>query len=136
MTWFPDEKTRKLSEDFLRDCGLEPTPDAIGQLTAVFIPALEIMCRRGYDPNGLTWREAGWRGQLLEIRKKAHRLWHRSWLRGAYDADSAIDLVNYAGFYYRLRCEGKPWGEWGEPGSEGEAVDEVAMGNYHDITGA
>ena len=109
-----EEAARK----FLRSIGLNPTPDAVEQLAEVFVPALKIMCDRGYNPNGETWRKGGWRGQLLEIRKKCDRLWERSWLHGAFDYDSARDLVNYAGFYLRLGGKGEPWGELGAPGDE------------------
>ena len=106
---------------FFKEMGIDdPTPDAIGQLLIAFMPSLRIMCERGYDPNGLTWRASGWRGQIQEIRKKTDRLWLRGWLRGRFDADSAKDIINYAGFYLRLRGEGQPWGDWGEPGSEGQ----------------
>ena len=104
------------ARDYLDQVGLVPTPDAIAQLTDAFLPALSIMCKRGYDPNGATWREGGWRSILLEIRKKAARLWFRGWLKGNYDADSSLDLMNYAAMYYRLKNEGPPWGFWGEPG--------------------
>jgi hypothetical protein len=108
-----------LACQFLKDVGVaEPTPDAIAQLVEAFLPSLRIMCARGYDPNGLTWRASGWRGQIQEIRKKVDRLWLRGWLRGKFDPDSARDIINYAGFYLRLAGKGEPWGQWGEPGSE------------------
>ncbi len=125
---------RDAAVEFLDRCSLTPTPDAVDQLVEAFLPALEIMCKRGYDPDGKTWRKAGWRGQLMEIRKKTERLWHRSWLHGAFDHDSAIDLLNYAGFYIRLRASGPSWGEWGEPGSLGAAVSDVSMGHYEEVT--
>ena len=127
-----EENRRKAAQEFLEECCLIPTPDAIDQLVEAFLPALAIMCERGYDPEGATWREAGWRGQLMEIRKKTHRLWHRSWLHGRFDADSAIDLLNYAGFYLRLKNKGMPWGAWGEPGND--TVSDVSMGDYSSVT--
>ena len=106
---------RSSASAFLVSCGLDPTPDAISQLTEAFLPCLRVMIERGYDPNGVTWREAGWRGLLNEIRKKSGRLWYRSWKKREFDADSAIDIMNYAGFYLRMENEGEPFGGVGEP---------------------
>ena len=113
------EEHRNAAVDFFVRCGLDMTDDAVDQLVDAFLPALRIMCERGYDPDGATWRESGWRGTLTDIRKKFTRLWFRGWRRGRYDPDSAIDLINFCGFYYRLHNEGKPWGEWGEPEQKG-----------------
>lgn len=123
--------SRDAAYTFLESCGLDPTPDSVGQLTEAFLPALRIMCERGYDPNGETWRDAGWRGLLHEIRKKQTRLHHRSWLRALFDWDSAVDMLNYLGFYIRLRNQGPSWGNLGEPGSlADEPNTEVLMGDY------
>jgi hypothetical protein len=109
------------ARQFFKELGIDdPTPDAIAQLLVAFMPSLRIMCERGYDRNGLTWRASGWRGQIQEMRKKMDRLWLRGWLKGNFDPDSARDMINYAGFYLRLGGQGKPWADWGEPGSEGE----------------
>jgi hypothetical protein len=107
----------KSARKFMLDCGLKPTSDAVEQLVDVFLPCLKIMCNRGYDPEGKTWKKEGWRGMLWKIRDKADRLWYRGWKRGQFDYDSPLDLINYAGFYYRLHNEGDPWGERGAPGS-------------------
>jgi hypothetical protein len=125
--------SRDAAWTFLESVGISATNDAISQLVEAFLPALRIMCRRGYDPDGETWREGGWRGLLHEIRKKTARLMHRSWLGGRFDPDSALDLVNYAGMYYRLKNAGAPWGALGEPGSV-ETIDDVSMGDYSDLT--
>jgi hypothetical protein len=133
------EKESHTSKDaaflFMEACGLDPTPDAVDQLVEAFLPALTVICRRGYDPNGKTWRKGGWRGLLHELRKKTDRLLHRSWLAGRFDPDSALDLMNYGGFYYRLKNQGEPWGDLGEPGSAGTMVDDISMGDYSDLTG-
>lgn len=100
---------------FIESCGLKPTPDAVDQLMHAFIPALQIMCDRGYDPQGNTWKEKGWRGLVHDILNKAGRLRSRSWLHDEFDKDSAIDMINFCGFYVRMKNEGKPWGTWGEP---------------------
>jgi len=112
----PDVRTaRDAALEFLDQIGLVPTPDAIDQLVEVFVPCLAIICSRGYSPDGATWRASGWRALLADIRKKFARLWFHSWKHGRYDRDSAIDMINYAGFYIRLQNQGEPWGEWGEP---------------------
>jgi hypothetical protein len=107
---------RDAAYDFLKRAGLEPTPDAIEQLSGPFLYALEVMCTRGYDPHGRTWRQKGWRGQVHDILNKAGRLKYHSWFHRDFDPDSAIDMINFCGYYYRLRNEGLPWGEMGEPG--------------------
>ncbi len=104
------------AENFLKECGLDPTPDAVGQLAEVFLPCLRIVCERGYDPNGGTWRPAGRLGMLTEVRKKFDRLWDRAWKNGKNHDDSAIDLINVLGFY--LRADRERFGDWGEPGGK------------------
>ena len=100
---------------FMERCGLDPTPDAIDQLAKVFLPCLRIMCERGYDPFGGTWRESGRLGALADVRKKFKRLWERAWKKGdTSDDDHAHDLINFVGFY--LRADKDRWGDWGEPG--------------------
>lgn len=100
---------------FLQACGLDPIPDAVEQLQEVFLPCLRIMCERGWDPMGGTWRAAGVLGALADVRKKFSRLWERGWIKGVRHDDSALDLINYVGFY--LRSEDNRWNEWGEPGT-------------------
>jgi hypothetical protein len=110
------EKDVDAAHEFLERCCLTPTPDAVDQLVDAILPALRIMCERGYDPEGGSWRESGWMGQMAEIRKRASRLVHHSWRHGRFDFGDAVDMINYCGFYLRLEGKGKPWGEWGEPG--------------------
>jgi hypothetical protein len=107
--------TREAAEQFMEMCGLEPTPDSVNQLIEAFLPALRIMCERGYDPNGDTWIRKGWRGLVCDILGKAGRIRYRSWLQNKFDRDSAMDLINFAGFYVRLENQGAPWGDWGGP---------------------
>jgi hypothetical protein len=111
---------------FFADIGLPLTPDAVDQLVVAFIPALKVICERGYHPEGNTWREAGWRGVLTDIRKKSNRLWYRSWIKGGFDEDSATDLINFAGFYKRLRNQGPEWGTWGPPGGKEDPMGREA----------
>jgi hypothetical protein len=107
------------AEIFMRHCGLTPTPDAVRQLSQVFLPCLKIMCERPWSPEGETWRKSGRMGILTDIRKKFERLWERGWIYGKRHDDSAYDLINYLGMY--LRSGESQWGEWGSPysGSEG-----------------
>jgi hypothetical protein len=101
---------------FMDLCGLTPTVDSVNQLVEAFLPALRIMIERGYDPNGDTWIKTGWRGLVWNILGKAGRIRFHSWRNGDFDGDSAIDLINFGGFYYRLGNTGEPWGDWGDPG--------------------
>lgn len=111
-----EENARDAAFDFMRKLGLDPTPDAIGQLSGPFAEALRIMCERGYDREGRTWKVKGWRGLVHDILNKANRLKFHSWDHSRFDGDSAIDLINGAGFYWRQNNEGPEWGDWGIPG--------------------
>lgn len=112
------QEKEKAARAFLIACELTPTPDAIAQLSEVFLPCLEIMCERPWDPNGGTWRKSGWLGIMTDVRKKFERLWERAWRHGERHDDSIIDLINYLGF---LRRSGASrWGEWGKPYGEAE----------------
>lgn len=110
------EEDREAAYDFMKKLGMEPTPDAIGQLAGPFAEALRIMCERGYDPNGASWKLRGWRGLVHDILDNAFRLRYNSWQNRRFDGNSSIDMINFAGFYWRLKNEGRPWGEMGEPG--------------------
>lgn len=122
----PSRQSREwdAAEDFLRKCGLDPTPDAIAQLADAFLPALGIMCGRNpdgtgrtiYDIEGKTWRAEGWRGMLWKMADKYGRIWFFGWKRGLFHLDSALDLLNYTGYYVRLAHRGKAWGKRGKPG--------------------
>lgn len=98
---------------FMKGVGLDPTPDAVSQLTEVFLPCLRIMCERPWDPNGKTWRKSGRLGVLSDARKKWERIWERLWIHGKAHDDSVFDGINYLGFV--LRSEDNGWGEWGQP---------------------
>lgn len=112
-----------IAHEFLVKCGIpEPTPDAVGQLLEAFLPALRKMCdiEHPWDPKGATWRESGSMGALSDARKKFKRLWYRAWtMLNPHDdpaaVDSAVDLLNFVGFWLRSKDDG--WNEWGEPGS-------------------
>jgi hypothetical protein len=110
------DASREAAYDFMHKIGLDPTPDAIGQLAGPFAEALRIMCERGYDREGRTWRDKGWRGLVHDILNKAGRIRFHSWSHSRFDPDSAIDIINFGGFYWRQRNNGPRWGTWGEPG--------------------
>jgi hypothetical protein len=110
------DASREAAYDFMHKIGLDPTPDAIGQLAGPFAEALRIMCERGYDREGRTWRDKGWRGLVHDILNKSGRIRYHSWLHSRFDGDSAIDGINFNGFYWRQRNQGPRWGTWGEPG--------------------
>jgi len=109
------EVKREAAEDYLRKIGLEPTPDAIMQLAGPFTQALEIMCTRGYSPDGATWKMRGWRGLVHDIMDNAFRIEYHSWDNRNFYPNGAIDLINFAGFYWRLENRGAPWGRMRDP---------------------
>jgi hypothetical protein len=119
---FEDSIAIRAAKQFMDECGLVPTPDATGQLVEVFLPCLAIMCQRGYDPNGGTWRKSGRLGALSDVRKKFERLWERMWINGKRHDDSAFDLINFTGFLLRSEREG--FGEWGTPNLDGLMLEE------------
>jgi hypothetical protein len=108
-------ETRDAAFDFMKAIGLDATPDAISQLAGPFSEALRVMCTRGYDREGLTWKRRGWRDLVYKIMDKTNRLKFHSWFHSHFDGDSSIDLINFSGFYWRMENEGLPWGETGAP---------------------
>jgi hypothetical protein len=64
------------------------------------------------------WKESGWMGMLVDIRKKADRLWVQY---NAYepdedvtqaDLDSALDLLNFTAFFIRQVRNNNRNGSW------------------------
>jgi|SRR5215813_2501854 len=115
-----NDKHREAAFDYMVRVGLDPNPDAIGQLSGPFTDALEIICTRGYtdpdNPEDHFWKARGWKGIVHDILDNALRLKHFSWKRNEFYANGAVDIINFAGFYLRLHNDGKRWGEIGEPG--------------------
>lgn len=107
--------THKAAQHFLESCCLTATPDAIEQLAEVFLPCLQIMCERGWDPRGGTWRKSGILGAMTDAKKKWERFWERTWKHGKRHDDSGFDLINYIGFVMRSDPN-SGWGQWGPPG--------------------
>lgn len=114
-TILQEDSDRDAAYDYLKRLGMDPTPDAIAQLAGPFALALSVMCDRGYDPEGATWRSKGWKGIVHDILNKAGRLRYNSWVHDEFDGDSSIDLINFAGFYWRQRNSGSKWGWLGQP---------------------
>jgi hypothetical protein len=102
--------------DYLQKIGLDPTDEAVNQLAGPFAEALAIICTRGYDPTGATWKSKGWKGLVHDILNKSGRIKYNSWRHNRFDPDSAIDIINFAGFYWRWKNHGSKWGELGKPG--------------------
>jgi hypothetical protein len=113
-------KDRELDLDaafaFLERCCIEPRLDIAEQLVDGFLPALRVMHKRGFSPDGRTWQGSGWRSHVFEIMKRADRIAYNSWRSARFDKNDAVDLINFCGFYIRMRCQGEPWSKWGEPG--------------------
>ncbi|HWI68737.1 MAG TPA: hypothetical protein VNS88_10190 [Nitrospiraceae bacterium] len=63
------------------------------------------------------FRQAGWKGQLVEMRKKLDRLWAVWGERSPEpkDIDEALDLINAAIFFIMLAEEDEPNGRWPWP---------------------
>jgi len=115
-----NESHRDAAYDFLKSVGLEPNPDAIGQLSGPFTDALAIICERGYtrpEEDGATffWQLRGWKGLVHDIIDNALRLELFSWDRNEFYENGAVDIINFAGFYLRLKNEGKKWGRLKDP---------------------
>lgn len=109
---------------YMSDMGMEPTPDAARQLENSFVPALRIMCQRGYNPRGVTWKEGGWMSLVWELYKKIRRIHFKCWLRGQQDYDSALDIINYAGMLHRAHDEQvTAWGILGPPSPDADRSD-------------
>src|SRR5262245_15710455 len=62
------------------------------------------------------WRDAGYKGNLVEMRKKLDRLW-AVWEGPieSKDIDEALDLINAAVFYIRCVRDGNTNGIWPWP---------------------
>jgi hypothetical protein len=99
--------------DYIISLGVDPTPEALAQLSGPFAKALIIICTRGY---GDLWKVRGWKGLVHDIINKTERIRHLSWINNEYHEDSAIDLINFAGMYVRMGNDGPKWGKVGDPG--------------------
>jgi hypothetical protein len=88
---------------------------------AVFMKALRIYEQRQEQHGDAVWKASGWRGMLVDMRKKLDRCWFRYWNQDNQmtpkeeytDAlDSAYDLLNFTAFFIRQVEAGNRDGEW------------------------
>lgn len=105
---------------FLDECSIEPKPEVVAQLTEAFLPCLQVIASRHYRQDGAQWRGLGWRGILHEMMKRMQRLEHSSWDNDVFDANAATDMINFCGYYLRLRNQGRPFGNRNDPGAGGQ----------------
>jgi len=116
-----EETARDAAYAYLEAVGLQPSLDAVEQLSGPFTLALAIISERGYtrpedDEDGkFFWQMRGWKGLVHDILDNAFRLLHFSWRQDQYYENGAVDIINFAGFYMRLKNKGPKWGEMGEP---------------------
>lgn len=117
-----DNAKRDAAFRYLTDIGLDPNLDAIEQLSGPFAECLAIICQRGYtrpedDEDGrFFWMKRGWKGLVHDIMDNAFRIRLFSWERNEFYENGALDIINFAGFYLRMRNKGPRWGDMGEPG--------------------
>lgn len=87
----------------------------------IFLKAWSIYADRQEEHGDQVWKESGWRGMLVDMRKKLDRLWFRYWSQDHelspiedYDKalDSAYDLLNFTVFFIRQVEAGNRDGEW------------------------
>jgi hypothetical protein len=106
------------AEEFMNKMGMEPTPDALGQLLEVFVPCLRIMCDQKGHPwpkDGAMWRKSGILPVMIFLKAKFERYWYRTWIQGIRHDDSGFDGINFWGFSIRAARDSR-FGELGEPG--------------------
>ena len=93
------------------DSAPEPDPQM-----KVFQDAFRIYQERQEQHGDQVWKASGWRGMLIDMRKKLDRLWFATW--DADDEtvelglDSAYDLLNYTAFFIRQAQAGDRNGTW------------------------
>lgn len=87
----------------------------------IYLKAMLIYYERQDEHGDQVWQASGWRGMLVDMRKKLDRLWYRYWNQDSsvtpvedYDKalDSAYDLLNFTAFFIRQVEAGKRDGEW------------------------
>lgn len=86
----------------------------------VFMEAFEVYHDRQVRYGDQVWQASGWRGMLVDMRKKLDRLWAEYYNLDnsgdvnpeKYNLDSAIDLINFTAFFIRQVRENDRDGEW------------------------
>jgi hypothetical protein len=90
--------------------------DAEDPQMAVFVRCFQIYRDRQEQHGDPVWQASGWRGMLVDMRKKLDRLWYATW--DADDEtvmlalDSAFDLINYTAFFIRQAEDANRDGSW------------------------
>lgn len=84
---------------------------------AVFLKAWSIYAERQEEHGDMVWQASGWRGMLVDMRKKLDRLWFRYWGNlpprdNDKALDSAYDLINFTAFFIRQVEADKQNGDW------------------------
>jgi hypothetical protein len=85
---------------------------------AVFLKAWAIYAERQEEHGDRVWQASGWRGMLVDMRKKLDRLWFRFWNTNTRPKDldkaldSAYDLLNFTAFFIRQVEANRRNGEW------------------------
>jgi hypothetical protein len=116
----PDILSQAMESDYVRKHRrgvVIPMEDRDDQMH-VFLDAYDIYKERNAVRQD-AWRDAGWKGQLVEMRKKLDRLW-AVWRRDGTvttekDIDEALDLINATAFFIRCVREENPDGNWPWP---------------------
>lgn len=101
------------------------TPDGIAKPTdpqlAVFYEAYALYRERNLQHQDV-WKESGWMGMMVDMRKKMDRLWKQyTYYRSdemvaQEDLDSAFDLLNFTVFFIRQVRDDDRNGSWDWPG--------------------
>lgn len=87
----------------------------------IFMEALVIFNERQERYGDEVWQASGWRGMLVDMRKKLDRLWAEYYNLDntgkhinaeSYDLDSAYDLLNFTVFFIRQVRANQRDGEW------------------------
>lgn len=88
---------------------------------AVFYEAYALYRERNLQHQDV-WKESGWMGMMVDMRKKMDRLWkqytaYRSdEMVAQEDLDSALDLLNFTVFFIRQVRDDDRNGSWDWPG--------------------
>lgn len=107
------EATRRAKvEKVLGELGLGIDDSSIEQMM-VFLEAMCIFQERNANYRD-AWKEQGWRGNLMDLRRKVMRLWNQWWHpRGTRGyLDNAVDLLNFTAFFLRNARAENEEGNW------------------------
>ncbi len=91
--------------------GFDPEDTTIVQQACVLFEALRIFQERNARYQD-AWKRTGWRGNLVDLRKKIERLWAEFWYGNQENPDDAFDIINFTAFFIRNHIEGNEEGTW------------------------